>query len=134
MGPRGELALLFGLLHVAAMLFVGLLLVMFLRSRPRDDYEPPDGEEGEDDGPGNDRTGPSTPRDRPSGGLPLPDAQPARVRLRGHEKLGDLLPAHERRPAREPAPAPEPRRVSGARDAPPGPAARRRSGPAAGSP
>jgi hypothetical protein len=38
----------------------------------------------------------------PGGGLPLPDAEPARVRLRDHRPLRERLPARERRPAREP--------------------------------
>lgn len=56
---------------------------------------------------------------RPSGPsgdtLPLTDAGPARVRLREPGRLGDLLPAGERRPAhphRPPAPVPTPRSPS----------------------
>jgi hypothetical protein len=38
----------------------------------------------------------------PHGGIPLDDAVPARVRLRGHGRLSEMLPARSRRPAREP--------------------------------
>ena len=46
--------------------------------------------------------------DEPRGGIPLPldDAVPARVRLRGEGRLADLLPKRVRRPAREPERAP----------------------------
>jgi hypothetical protein len=54
------------------------------------------------DGGGGRRPEPPAPRTPPRGGLPLPDARPARVRLRDHERLGDRLPRRRRRPAREP--------------------------------
>ena len=95
--------LIFGALHLIALALGGALLVMFLRSDPTDGYRPP--EEGEDDNPGggNDRTGRGPARPRPGGGLRLPaEAQPARARLRGHEKLSDAHPRGPRRPAREP--------------------------------
>ena len=38
----------------------------------------------------------------PGGGIPLDDAAPARVRLRGHDRLADLLPARVRRRSPEP--------------------------------
>ncbi|MGA9860241.1 MAG: hypothetical protein WBQ18_20410 [Solirubrobacteraceae bacterium] len=56
-----------------------------------------------DDGWGRGPTPPPTPPAKPSGGLPLPDAVPARVRLREHGRLADQLPGRERRPTREPA-------------------------------
>jgi hypothetical protein len=59
-----------------------------------------------DDGWGNDRSRPITPPDVPGGGLPLPDALPARLRLREHGRLHERLPGRERRPAREPVPEP----------------------------
>jgi len=40
--------------------------------------------------------------DRPQGGIPLDDAVPARVRLRGRQQLADKRRARSRRPAREP--------------------------------
>jgi hypothetical protein len=42
----------------------------------------------------------------PSGGLPLPDAVPARVRLREPGRLSDHVVRPERRPSHVPAPAP----------------------------
>lgn len=55
---------------------------------------------------------PPTPPKPPRGGIPLPDAEPATVRLREPGRLADHLPRRERRPAREPerSPVPAPRR------------------------
>lgn len=55
-----------------------------------------------DDGWGRRPKAPPPPPQRPRGGIPLPDAEPASVRLRDHNRLGDHLPRRERRPAREP--------------------------------
>jgi hypothetical protein len=75
---------------------------------------PPDADSG--DGPGWGR-GPKRPRPDsprgPRGGIPLDDALPARVRLRGHARLSDMQPLRprrrvlepQRRPARERTPA-----------------------------
>ncbi len=61
--------------------------------------------DGEDDGGGG--GGPEAPRQPkpPTGGLPLPDAEPARVRLRDQHRP-PLTPARQRRPAREPQRSP----------------------------
>jgi hypothetical protein len=45
---------------------------------------------------------PPDPPRAPRGGIPLDDAVPARVRLRGAARLADVLPRRVRRPAREP--------------------------------
>jgi hypothetical protein len=45
---------------------------------------------------------PRIPPDAPRDGLPLPDAEPARARLRDHQRLSDRLPRRARRPVREP--------------------------------
>ncbi|HZE04059.1 MAG TPA: hypothetical protein VE127_02475 [Solirubrobacteraceae bacterium] len=68
--------------------------------------------DGEDEGWGRGPKTPPSPPEPPRGGLPLPDAQPAGVRLREHGKLGERLPRRERRPVREPdrRPAPTPHR------------------------
>ncbi len=60
----------------------------------------------ENGGGGSDRIGPRTPRGpRPDGlPVPLPDAAPARVRLRERHRLADLLPGRERRPQHVPGP------------------------------
>ncbi len=49
---------------------------------------------------------PDTGGDR-DGGVPLPDASPAPVRLREPGRIADGYPRRERRPAREPEPAPQ---------------------------
>src|SRR6058998_3980424 len=81
---------------------LGVLIYALLR----DDEQRPDWRgwwPRDDDGPRAPEAGP-----RPSDGdLPLPDALPARVRLRDDRRLGDAVPA----PARRPAHAPAPRRV-----------------------
>jgi len=101
------------LMCVLAAVFLPLLLGR--RSVP-----PPDPEGGDDGGGGGGGGGgsgpsrPAAPR-APRGGLPLPDATPARVRLRGHARLAELLPARERRPAREPERVPARPRAARAR-------------------
>ena len=70
---------LIGALHVLATALAALLFLLFIRADTTTEWSPPDGED--DDG-GNDRDRPR-PADGPrGGGLPLPDAVPARVRLR----------------------------------------------------
>jgi hypothetical protein len=72
----------------------------------------PDSPPGESDGDsGGGGGGGGRPPDRPKGprgGIPLPDAVPARARLRDHRPLRELLPSRQRRPAREPDPARSP--------------------------
>jgi hypothetical protein len=105
--PDQELMLIFGALHLVALVMAGVLFVMFLRSDTTDGYRPPDEEEDDGPGGGNDRTDRDPARPRPGGGLRLPaDAVPPRVRLRGHEKLADTHPRRDRRPAREPGRTP----------------------------
>jgi hypothetical protein len=103
MSPDEELMLIFGTLHLVALALGAVLFVMFLRSDSADGREPPDEDEGGGGG-GSDRIS-DTPKTSPSGGIPLPDAEPAPVRLRGHERLADLLPRPERRRVAEPGPA-----------------------------
>jgi hypothetical protein len=55
-----------------------------------------------DGGGGHGPSRPPPPPNTPGGGIPLDDAAPARVRLRGHDRLADLLPARARRRPREP--------------------------------
>jgi hypothetical protein len=108
MAPDEELVLIFASLHLAAVLLGGVLFAMFLRSGSQRDGHGHDDEEDEGGG-GNDRVG-QPPKTSPSGGLPLPDAEPAAVRLRGPERLRDLRPRRERR--EHPAPSPARRRVA----------------------
>jgi hypothetical protein len=102
MSPDEELLLIFGALHVVALALGVLLFLMFLRSDTSENREPPEEDEG--GGGGSDRIS-NTPKTSPSGGIPLPDAEPAPVRLRGHERLADLLPRPDRRRVTEPDPA-----------------------------
>jgi hypothetical protein len=98
--PDEELMVIFGALHLVALALGVVLFVMFLRSESGYGRRPPDDDDG--GGGGNDRLG-NGPKTSPSGGIPLPDAVPAPFRLRGHERLADLRPRRERRPAVEPA-------------------------------
>jgi hypothetical protein len=103
MSPDEELMLIFGVLHLIALALGVVLFVMFLRSetdygiQPTDDDEPGGGGGG-----GNDRVS-IRPKGTPGGGIPLPDAEPAPIRLRGHERPPRARPA--RRPDHAPAPA-----------------------------
>jgi hypothetical protein len=87
-----------GLINLAILLFVIFLPLLLKRGGPPRGQSDSDSDDGWGKGP----RPPSTPPDDPRGGIPLDDAVPARVRLRGHARLGDLLPARERRSPREP--------------------------------
>jgi hypothetical protein len=100
MSGEAQLMLMIAGVHLLGLACVAVLMIPALRDRP--DAPPRSSDGGSDDGWGNYPRRPSPPRDVPGGGLPLPDAVPARVRLRGHERLRELLPARQRRPAREP--------------------------------
>jgi hypothetical protein len=95
-----QLMLMIAGVHLLGLACVAVLMIPALRDRPESPPRPSDG--GSDDGWGNDRRRPPSPRDIPGGGIPLPDAAPARVRLRDHRRLRERLPARSRRPAREP--------------------------------
>jgi hypothetical protein len=87
-----------GLLYLAcvfAVLFIPLLLG---RRRP----PPGPSDPGSDDGGGSGPRQPPTLPNAPRGGIPLPDSQPAPVRLRDHDRLADRVPSRHRRPSREP--------------------------------
>jgi hypothetical protein len=94
-----ELVVIFGALHLVALLLGVVMFVMFARSDRPEGRQ--DGDEDEGGGGGSDRISDS-PKTSPSGGIPLPDAEPAPVRLRGPERLRDLLPRPERRRVVEP--------------------------------
>jgi hypothetical protein len=110
MTPDEELMVIFGALHIIALALGVVLFMMFLKSDSTSSWKPPEEDEGGGGG-GNDRL-PSTPKPKPTGGVPLPDADPARSRLRGHEKLRDVRPRPLRRdphpagPDRRPVPRP----------------------------
>ncbi len=85
--------------HLLGLACVALLMIPALRDAPSSSWG---SDQGSDDGWGRGPKRPPQPPEPPRGGLPLPDAQPANVRLRDHRRLGDHLPPRERRPAREP--------------------------------
>ena len=93
-----------GVVFVVIALVVALGGLMLLRrGGPRPGPSDPNPGDGWGQGPrGPEPHGP----ERPRGGIPLDEAAPARVRLRGNGRLADLLPRRARRPAREPDRAP----------------------------
>jgi hypothetical protein len=100
MSGEAQLMLMIAGVHLLGLACVAVLMVPALRDPPDAPPRPSDG--GSDDGWGNYPRQPPSPSGGPGGGLPLPDAEPARVRLRDHERLRERLPRRERRPAREP--------------------------------
>jgi hypothetical protein len=109
MSPDEELMVIFGALHLVALVLGLILFVMFLRSEAGSGFKPPDEDDG--GGGGNDRLG-DKPKNSPSGGIPLPDAIQSSTRLRSHEQLRDAYRHRERRRVAEPA-RPSRRRVAG---------------------
>ena len=91
--------IIFGALHLVALVLGAVLFVMFLRSDAGSRFKGPEEDDG--GGGGNDRIG-GGPKSSPSGGIPLPDAIQSNVRLRGHSRLADLR-RRERRRVVEPA-------------------------------
>jgi hypothetical protein len=88
--------------HLIGFLCVAVLLLPALREDPDNGQSFDDGDDGGGRPPRRPPTQPSPPR----GGIPLPDAVPAAVRLREPGRLGDRLPGRERRPSREPVRTP----------------------------
>jgi hypothetical protein len=87
MSPDAELLVIFGVLHLVALLLGGALFLMFLRSDGASTWTPDD--EDDSGGGGNDRVS-DKPKTSPSGGIPLPYAVQSDKRLRsGHDKLVD---------------------------------------------
>jgi hypothetical protein len=88
-------------IHVVGFVCVGLLMIPALR----DNGDPPTGEDSgsSDDGWGNLPNGRPDTGGWPGGGIPLPDAEQSRIRLREPGRIGQRIPRPQRRPAREPA-------------------------------
>src|ERR1700750_1400905 len=109
MSPDAELLVIFGVLHLVALVLGGALFLMFLRSDGASTWTPDD--EDDSGGGGNARVS-EKPKTSPSGGIPLPFAVQSDTRLRsGHDKLPDRSRRHvRRRPPAEPA-RPSRRRV-----------------------
>lgn len=106
MGGPEIAVLLTGVVHVLGAVF---LLWLVLRS---DHGAPSDllGWWRDDDDP-DERPEPDGPLAPAGGGLPLPDAEPSPVRLRGPGRLADRRPLPARRPEHEPQPARQPERA-----------------------
>ncbi len=99
-----QLMLMIAGVHLLAMACVALLMIPAMRDGEWAATSRPDTDSDEGWGRGPKRP-PSKP-EPPRGGIPLPHAQPARVRLRDHRRLAEGMPRRERRPAREPERAP----------------------------
>jgi hypothetical protein len=100
MSEGAQLMLWIAGVHLVGLACVAVLMIPALKDTPA----PKPRHDGEsDDGWGRGPSAPPTPPSPPRGGIPLPDAVPASVRLRDHRRLGDLQPPRVRRPAREPA-------------------------------
>ncbi len=94
-------------IHLVGLIAIGILMMPMLR----DEDTPGDEENGSsDDGWGNLPNSGPAPKGLPGGGVPLPDAEQSKVRLREPGRLADHLPARERRPVREPVRTPSPAR------------------------
>ncbi len=109
-GADTELVLLFGGLHLVALLAGCGLFWMFLKSETVAPWEPTDDDEDGGGGGGNDRLREPPKPPRP-GGVPLPDATPSAERFRGPGRLADRHPFPVRRPVHDPAPSRTPHRV-----------------------
>ena len=96
MNDTGLLVLL-ALLHLFALAAGAALLLLALGVHDRYPRRDDEGGDGGGGGGGSDDDHPLPPPSRPAGGPPLSEAQPARVRLRGRERLADLLPRPPRR-------------------------------------
>jgi hypothetical protein len=103
MSGEAQLMLMIAGMHLLGLVCVAVLIIPALREPPG---LPPRTDSDSDDGWGRGPGRPPTPPGPPRSGIPLPDAEPARVRLRDHRKLSDQLTGPERRPAREPSRTP----------------------------
>jgi hypothetical protein len=101
MSGDAQLMLMIAGMHFLGLVFAAVLILPALRDNP--DIPPRRSDPGSDGGWGRGPDRPLKPPEKPRGGIPLPDAVQAGIRLRDHRKLGDLLPERQRRPAREPA-------------------------------
>jgi hypothetical protein len=83
-------------------LFAAALIAALVVTRFRSTPGPSDSGSNGDGGGGS----PPVPRGPGPGGVPLDDAEPARVRLRDGRRLARRLPAHQRRRTKEPTRTP----------------------------
>jgi hypothetical protein len=102
MSGEAQLLLMIAGVHLLGLACVAVLIIPALRDGPG----PSSSDSGTDEGWGRGPRQPPKPPEPPRGGIPLPDAAPARVRLRDHRRLSDYRGRRERRPAREPTRTP----------------------------
>jgi hypothetical protein len=96
MSPDTELLVIFGALHLVAIVLGGALFVMFMRSDGASSW-PHDDDDDSGGGGGNDRVS-DKPKTSPSGGIPLPDGVHPRKRLRsGHDRVANPQRRYVRR-------------------------------------
>jgi hypothetical protein len=102
MSGDAQLMLMIAGMHLLGLVCAAVLIIPALRDNPDFPQQYPDsGSDGGGGGGGPER--PPAPKDPPrGGGIPLLDAEQARIRLRDNRKLTEKLPKRERRPAREP--------------------------------
>jgi hypothetical protein len=100
MSGDAQLMLMIAGMHLLGLICAAVLILPALREGP--ELPPNHSDPGSDGGWGRGPNRPPTPPEPPRGGIPLPDAEPARVRLRDHRRLSEQLPGRERRPVREP--------------------------------
>jgi hypothetical protein len=100
MSGDAQLMLMIAGMHLLGLVCAAVLIIPALRDDPS--LPPRRSDPGSDDGWGRGPGNPPAPPKPPRGGIPLPDAEPASVRLRDHRRLADRQPRRERRPAREP--------------------------------
>jgi hypothetical protein len=105
MSGDAQLMLMIAGMHLLGLVVAAALILPALRDHPE---AGPGSDGGSDGGGGHRPPHPHAPPTGPGGGLPLPDAYPARARLRDHRRLADHHPRPERRPAREPERTPVP--------------------------
>ncbi|MGH2881649.1 MAG: hypothetical protein ACRDPA_02925 [Solirubrobacteraceae bacterium] len=99
MSGDAQLMLMIAGMHLLGLVCAAVLILPALRDNPE---MPPRPDSGSDGGWGRGPDlSPKAP-DAPRGGLPLPDAEPALIRLRDHRTLSEQLPRRARRPSREP--------------------------------
>jgi hypothetical protein len=100
MSADAQLMLMIAGMHLLGLVCAAVLIIPALRDGPEVPPARPDS--GSDGGWGRGPDLPPKPPDAPRGGIPLPDAEPALIRLRDHRTLSEQLPRRDRRPAREP--------------------------------
>jgi hypothetical protein len=104
MSGDAQLMLMIAGMHLLGLVCAAVLIIPALRDGP--EFPPRPSDPGSDGGWGRGPNRPPTPPRPPRGGIPLPDAEQARIRLRDHRKLSERLPRRARRPVREPGRTP----------------------------